>query len=98
MTKSEMKKQAEQMRIQAVELMGLVAANLPDRRPYHKLMAMADSLCQEFSAVPFCEMLMAEGGYRPTIRSDMDPRGAVLADLYDFFQARRGDERRAYRG
>jgi hypothetical protein len=36
-------------------------------------------------------------GYIPTLRCDQDPLYTVLADCYDFEQARRGSPARAYR-
>jgi hypothetical protein len=37
-------------------------------------------------------------GYRPTLRADLDPRFAAIADAFDAEMARRGDSRRAFRG
>lgn len=37
--------------------------------------------------------------YRPTMRADIDARFTILADLYDFFQAKRGNgSAQAHRG
>ena len=38
------------------------------------------------------------GGYRPTFRTDLDPRFGAIADAFDAEMARRGDPRRALRG
>ena len=38
------------------------------------------------------------GGYRPTFRSELDPRFAMIARAFDDEMARRGDARRAFRG
>jgi hypothetical protein len=46
----------------------------------------------------FSRMLNAAGGYSPTLRPDIDPELAELADLYDAAQSDRNDPRRAYRG
>lgn len=37
-------------------------------------------------------------GYRPTLRADLDPRFAAIADAYDAEMARRGRPERAFRG
>ncbi len=37
-------------------------------------------------------------GYVPTLRADLDPRAAILADAYDAYQAARGSAKRAFRG
>ena len=37
-------------------------------------------------------------GYVPTLRADLDPRAAILADAYDAYQAARGRAKRALRG
>lgn len=44
----------------------------------------------------FEELLSAKGDYRPSLYGSESAR--LLADVYDFVQARRGDARRAYRG
>ena len=36
--------------------------------------------------------------YRPTLRAQLDPRYAILADAYDACQAARGSFKRAFRG
>ena len=36
--------------------------------------------------------------YRPTLRAQLDPRYAILADAYDAYQAARGSFKRAFRG
>ena len=36
--------------------------------------------------------------YVPTLRADLDPRAAILADAYDAYQAARGSAKRAFRG
>jgi hypothetical protein len=38
------------------------------------------------------------GGYRPTLRAELDPRFAAIADAFDAEMERRGDPRRAFRG
>jgi hypothetical protein len=38
------------------------------------------------------------GGYRPTLRADLDPRFADIADAFDAEMARRGRPERAFRG
>lgn len=38
------------------------------------------------------------GGYRPTLRADLDPRFAAIADAFDAEMARRGRPERALRG
>jgi hypothetical protein len=62
--------------------------------------AIADKLTKELTAATsFNELLDgANHGYRPTLRGDVDPRANVLADLYDYAQARRGVDVVAYRG
>lgn len=37
-------------------------------------------------------------GYHPTLRADLDPRFADIADAFDAEMARRGSSRRAFRG
>ncbi|WP_439579342.1 hypothetical protein [Elioraea sp.] len=37
-------------------------------------------------------------GYRPTLRADLDPRFAAIADAFDAEMARRGRQERAFRG
>jgi len=44
----------------------------------------------------FCDA--CTGGYRPTFRTDLDPRFALIARAFDDEMARRGDPRRALRG
>jgi hypothetical protein len=44
----------------------------------------------------FCDA--CTGGYRPTFRTDLDPRFGAIADAFDAEMARRGDPRRALRG
>jgi len=59
-----------------------------------------DNLTRELvvNADSFDALLNAEGGYRPTLREDLDPRNTILANAYDLAQAVRGDARRAFRG
>lgn len=45
----------------------------------------------------FDDMVNAEGGYRPTLRSESIPELKILADYYDKAQEAKGDNRRAYR-
>lgn len=58
---------------------------------------MLDWVCRTGTAfAEFVEMLDAKGGYRPTLRPDVDWRFLVLAVEYDRAQERRGDDRRAF--
>lgn len=108
MKTSKSKRQAaEAMRVAAAALMG-EAAGAEARRDWlagteanNQLIGIAaDALEAVGSCQTFASLLLAPGDYRPTIRTGRgsDPRAAVAADLYDFFQARRGDPRRAFRG
>ena len=45
----------------------------------------------------FEDMINAEGGYRPSLRSESIPDLKILADFYDKAQEARGDGRRAHR-
>lgn len=56
---------------------------------------LATSLTVSTSFEALCN---AQGGYRPTLRPDLGPEDAELADAYDAYQAARGDVRRAFRG
>jgi len=58
-----------------------------------------DILTREHTAFPsFQAMLDAAGGYSPTLRPDIHPDLAELANAYDAAQTERGDSRRVYRG
>jgi hypothetical protein len=58
----------------------------------------ADSLTQTHTAFESFQAMLNAKGYRPTLRPDIHPDLAELADLYDQAQAQRGDSRRAFRG
>jgi len=45
----------------------------------------------------FNDMVNAEGGYRPSLRSESIPDLKILADYYDKAQEAKGDRRRAHR-
>lgn len=63
-------------------------------------MTNLDTITAELTAFKdFADMIEnTHHDYRPTLRPDLDPRYADLADAYDREMARRGDWRRAYRG
>lgn len=64
---------------------------------FRHLLAL-DALTVALTAFPsFRGMLDSHPSYRPTLRPDLDPRYADLADAYDAAQAERGDPRRAHR-
>ena len=57
-----------------------------------------DRICKLIGSFDsFKDLLNAKGGYRPTIHVSAGPHYARLADLYDDWQADRGDPRRAFR-
>lgn len=104
LTKTEAKKQAEQLRVKVIGLMGALAGGkawaLEDLRVIGDDLTVKLSVTDGADPTPFFSLLHAwrAHGYRPTMRADADPRYAVLADLYDFFQARSGLDVKAYRG
>jgi hypothetical protein len=62
---------------------------------------LANLLTRELTAAEsFNDLLsaFAANGYRPTIRPDLGMKYEVLADLYDYAQARRGTDVKAFRG
>ena len=58
--------------------------------------AAAAELTRFASLAELCDA--CTGGYRLTLRADLDPRFAAIADAFDAEMARRGDPRRAFRG
>lgn len=63
----------------------------------NRVFALADQYALALVQCSFNELLDAAGyGYRPTLRGSVE--SAVLADCYDYAQARRGVEAKAHRG
>jgi hypothetical protein len=68
--------------------------------------ALLDDLTRELTIFDTFEDLATDygridevgNGYVPTLRADLDPRAAILADAYDAYQAARGSAKRAFRG
>jgi hypothetical protein len=104
MNKTEKKQAAESLRRTILPLMGKMGRyDLPLEREQAQsdLLHVADTLMVQLGlGMTFWPLLMEweQNNYRPTLRSDIDPRYGVLADLYDFFQAYRGMNVVAYRG
>ncbi len=75
-----------------VDIRTYPSRRLPERTPH------LDRICAERTGFRcFLDLLVAVGGYRPSIRLDLMGRdGAVLATAYDRVQARLGDPRRAF--
>jgi len=98
MTKQMLLSLAEEKRVFVISLMGAVASG--NSFSLQRLEEVGSEICRKLvaGATEMIDLLNAEGGYRPTLRADLDPDATVLADIYDFLQARRGDPRRAYRG
>lgn len=65
-----------------------------------KAFEIAEGLSQRIAGRSFNALLAAwtAHGYRPTLRNDTDPYAGILADLYDYTQARRGVNVVAFRG
>lgn len=65
-----------------------------------------DALTRELTAFDSFRALVTDNGridedgngYRPTLRPDLDPRYAILADAYDGHQVFTGSHKRAFRG
>lgn len=89
---------AEEKRVFVISLMGAVASG--NSFSLQRLEEVGSEICRKLVAgtTEMVDLLNAEGSYRPTLRADLDPDATVLADIYDFLQARRSDPRRAYRG
>lgn len=68
--------------------------------------ALLDNLTRELTSFDTFEALATDNGrideigngYVPTLRADLDPCAAILADAYDAYQAARGSAKRAFRG
>lgn len=103
MTKTEAKKAAEILRTKAIGWMGTVALGGNEGADAEDLLLQLGELLTKEAcggSWTFVSLLECYGetGYFPTLRGDINPNYAILADLYDFFQARHGVAARAFRG
>jgi hypothetical protein len=94
-TKTEKKAAAETLRREAVALFGRIAAG--DKNAYTIAWGIADTLTRQLTACESFTWLIDSTHYTPTLRADAVPAAGVLADYYDFFQARFGRPNRAFR-
>ena len=104
MTKNQKAERANDYRVELAQQMGYVAGGNTEAEIYFyqfasKIMGILGISC-DGGHFPFVNLINCANrhGYRPTLRADLDPLYTVLADAYDFEQARRGSAYRAYRG
>jgi hypothetical protein len=88
------------LKVQLVQIFGAIASG--NRYSEQEAFGIGDTLVKDLCGTAWTgleDLLQAaKHGYRPSLYTHLDPRAEVLADLYDFFQAKRGVPFRAYRG